>query len=146
MALLKEVIETYNVDRHRVLVVGYSLGAEGAWYYASKHPDLFTAAIPIAGSPPADYATMNWSVPMLAIHSKADEVFPFSVVSEAIATLERKGVDCIQLYPLENISHYESNKFVEPLTQGVTWVKEVWDTNAPSAEAQHDSDSSPDLK
>jgi predicted peptidase len=133
MALLREVCETYNVDRQRVLLVGYSMGAEGVWHYAGRHPDFFTAAIPIAGHPPSDYLSTNWSVPMLVIHSRSDEVFPFKQVADAVNSLEARGNSPVQLYALEGISHYESGRFIEPLEQAVAWVQQVWKANAADA-------------
>ena len=130
MALLAEICETYNIDRKRVLVIGYSLGAEGAWQYAGKYPDFFTASIPVSGHPPDDYLTTTWTVPMLVIHSTADEVFPFSAVSEAVKALEAREDGVVQIYPLEGISHYDSGAFIEPLKEAATWVQQVWDANA----------------
>ena len=128
MALLNEVCKTYNVDKSRILVLGYSMGAKGTWHFAGKHPDFFTAAIPIAGHPPIDYMDTRWTVPMLAIHSNTDEVFPFQVVDDAVRKLQARG-DQVQIFPLKDISHYESGRFVEPLEEAVSWVKQVWDSN-----------------
>lgn len=129
MGLMNKVCETYNVDRDRVVVVGFSLGAEGAWHYAGKHPDFFKAAIPIGGRPPDDYLATEWKIPLLAIHSTADEVFPYRVVNEAITSLKARG-DQVQIYALEGVSHYETTRFNEPLKEAAGWVKEVWDLNA----------------
>lgn len=129
MALMNEVCNTFNVDRKKVAVVGYSLGAEGAWHLAGKYPDFFTAAIPVAGHPPSDYLKTNWTVPTLAINSTADEIFPFKFVDDAVKQLQARG-DQVQLFALDEISHYESNKFVEPMTEAATWIKQVWQANA----------------
>ena len=51
MALLEGILETYNIDRARILVTGFSLGGRGTWFFATRHPDFFTGAIPIAGRP-----------------------------------------------------------------------------------------------
>ena len=50
MALLQNVMKEYAVDRRRILVTGFSLGGRGTWFMSSRHADLFTGAIPIAGA------------------------------------------------------------------------------------------------
>jgi predicted peptidase len=47
---LEEVVTQYNGDRNRLYLTGDSLGGLGTWMVAANHPDLFAAAMPIAGS------------------------------------------------------------------------------------------------
>src|SRR5688572_21282158 len=49
LALMDAVAREFAVDARRVAVVGFSMGAAGAWYLPSRHPERFTAAIVIAG-------------------------------------------------------------------------------------------------
>ncbi len=130
IGLVHKICETYNVDRQRILILGYSSGATGVWHLAGRHPDLFTAAIALAGRPTDDYLETNWSVPMLVIHSRSDEVFPFADVTQAVQQMRARVGGIIQLYELDAISHYESAKFIEPLKEAVEWVQEVWNSNA----------------
>ncbi len=51
---LEEVVVKYNGDRNRLTVTGVSLGGDGTWDVATDHPNLFAAAMPIAGQ--GDYA------------------------------------------------------------------------------------------
>ncbi|MGI9516366.1 MAG: dienelactone hydrolase family protein [Pirellulaceae bacterium] len=144
MALANKICETYNIDRDRILLMGYSTGATGVWHLAGRYPDFFTAAIALAGRPTSDILEMDWKVPMLVIHSRDDEVFPFSEVSEAVQEMQARVGGIVQLYELDGISHYESAKFFEPAKEAVTWVQEVWNTNAASnnAEGQENQDAS----
>ncbi len=129
MALLNEICKTYPIDRNRVLVTGYSLGGRGTWHFASRFPDFFTAAIPIAGRPPLNYAEINWTVPMLCIQSTSDEVFPIAATREAIEQLNRRDLT-VQLYELDQVSHYESMKYIEPLKHAMDWAEQVWDARS----------------
>jgi predicted peptidase len=55
LQVLEEVVQRYHGDRHRLYLTGLSLGGSGAWQFAYDHPDLFAAAMPVAGcagSPP----------------------------------------------------------------------------------------------
>jgi predicted peptidase len=74
-ALLDMVMAHYAIDKKRVAVTGYSMGGTGSWHLAEKFPELFSAAIPIASRPPASAA--GWRLPVLAIHSRDDQVAPF---------------------------------------------------------------------
>jgi predicted peptidase len=56
-ALLDMVVSRYAIDKNRIAVTGYSMGGAGAWFFAEKFPQRFSAAIPIAAGlrppPPA---------------------------------------------------------------------------------------------
>ena len=73
MALLQKVLAEYTIDRKRVLVTGFSLGGRGTWFMASHHPDLFTAAIPMAASTGDEPLERLATMPTYIIHSRADE-------------------------------------------------------------------------
>lgn len=77
-----------------------------------------------------NYSEIAWEIPMLVVHSRSDEVFPFRDTQQAVAAIEASGNTAVQLYSLEKISHYESTKYVEPLKEAVAWVKQVWDAHA----------------
>ena len=46
---LAEAKRTFSVDEDRVYLAGESMGGQGTWWVASRHPDLFAAAAPIFG-------------------------------------------------------------------------------------------------
>jgi predicted peptidase len=122
-ALLDEVTARYAIDRKKVVVTGYSMGGAGTWHFAQKFPELFSAAIPVSGRPPASAA--GWRTPVFAIHSRDDEVVPFDPTEARIAELEKAGVNA-KLLPLSGINHYETSRFREALRQSVSWLREVW--------------------
>ena len=122
-ALLGAIERTYSIDPRRVVVMGFSMGGAGTWYWADKYPDRFSAAIPLAGSPTGLVA--NWRVPVFAIHSRDDQVVPIGPTIQRIADLKAKGVNA-QLLEVQGISHYETNRFAAPLREAVPWLKEVW--------------------
>ena len=67
-ALLDGVMSSYNIDKKRIAITGFSMGGAGAWYFADKYPDRFTAVIPVAGRP-TPYAA-GWRLPVFAVHSR----------------------------------------------------------------------------
>jgi len=122
-ALLDMVLANYAIDKTKVAVTGYSMGGAGSWYFAEKFPERFSAAIPVAGRPPA--SASGWRLPVLAIHSRDDQVAPFDPTEARIAELQKAGVNA-KLIPLTGITHYQTNRFRDALRQAVPWLREVW--------------------
>ena len=122
-ALLEAVMASYSIDAKKVLVTGFSMGGAGVWHFAGKYPDRFSAAVAVAGRPPESAA--GWRVPILAVHSRNDEVVPIGPAETRIAELKKAGVRA-EFIPLTGISHYETNRFVDGLRRAVPWIKETW--------------------
>ena len=122
-ALLDMVLAHYSVDKKKVAVTGFSMGGEGSWHFAEKFPERFSAAIPIAGKPPQ--SASGWRLPVLAIHSRDDQVAPFDPTEARIAELQKAGVNA-KLIALTGITHYETARFKDALRQAVPWLEEVW--------------------
>ncbi|HYR88226.1 MAG TPA: alpha/beta fold hydrolase [Terriglobia bacterium] len=121
--LLEAVLASYSIDTKKILVTGFSMGGAGVWHFAGKYPDRFSAAVPVAGRPPESAA--GWRVPILAIHSRNDEVVPIGPAEARIAELKKAGLRA-DFIALTGISHYETNRFVDGLRRAVPWIKETW--------------------
>jgi len=122
-ALLDMVIARYAIDKKKIAVTGYSMGGTGSWHFAEKFPQRFSAAIPIAGTPPESAA--GWRLPVLAIHSRDDQVAPFAPTEARIAQLQKAGVNA-KIVLLNGITHYETDRFRGALQQAIPWLREVW--------------------
>jgi predicted peptidase len=120
---LDMVLAHYSIDKKKIAVTGYSMGGAGSWHFAEKFPERFGAAIPVSGRPPA--SASGWRLPVLAIHSRDDQVAPFGPTEARIAELQKAGVNA-KLIPLTGITHYETNRFRDALRQAVPWLREVW--------------------
>ena len=121
--LLDFVLAQYAIDEKKIAVTGYSMGGTGSWHFAEKFPERFSAAVPVAGRPPT--SASGWRLPVLAIHSRDDQVAPFDPTEARIAELEKAGVNA-KLIPLTGITHYETSRFRDALRQAVPWLQEVW--------------------
>jgi len=122
-ALLEAVMASYSIDAKKVLVTGFSMGGAGVWHFAGKYPDRFSAAVAVAGRPPESAA--GWRVPIVAVHSRNDEVVPIGPAETRIAELKKAGLRA-EFIALTGISHYETNRFVDGLRRAVPWIKETW--------------------
>jgi predicted peptidase len=122
-ALLEMVLAGYSVDTKKIVVTGYSMGGTGSWHFAAKYPERFSAAIPLAGRPPE--SASGWRLPILAIHSRNDQVAPIGPTETRIAELQKSGVNA-KLIALTGITHFETHRFVVGLRQAVPWLREIW--------------------
>jgi predicted peptidase len=122
-ALLDFVMASYAIDRNKVAVTGYSMGGAGAWHFAEKFPERFSAVVPVSGRPPKSAA--GWRLPVFAIHSHDDQVVPFGPAEARIEELQKAGVNA-KLIALSGVTHYETTRFRDALRQSIPWLREVW--------------------
>jgi predicted peptidase len=125
MAFLEQVMRDYKIDRQRILVVGFSLGGRGTWFMASHHPDLFTAAIPMAASIGDEPTDRLATMPTYVIHSRDDEVVPFAPAERNARALE-KLERTIKFEWLQGVGHFQMGGYVESLRRAGRWVGEQW--------------------
>ena len=123
IALLDAVQVAYRTDTRRVVVMGFSMGGAGTWHFASRFPERFSAAIPMAGRPPAEVGA--WNMPILAIHSRADASVPIGPAEARIRQLQNRGVRA-DMITVDGIPHYETGRFAETLRRAVPWLRATW--------------------
>jgi len=121
--LLDRVARRYDTDPARVVVTGFSMGGAGTWHFASAHPERFSAALPVAGRPPASEG--NWRVPVFAVGSRRDAVVPIGPTVERIAELKAKGLTA-EMVILETPTHYQTAAHADGLSRAVSWLKALW--------------------
>ncbi len=87
----------FSIDRSRVVVSGYSLGAYAAYALAETWPDLFAEAFSVVGAPPANgmntelLGNLRW-VPLLAWNQADDSEVPYTDARSAEAELTALGL------------------------------------------------------
>lgn len=130
LALLERIFREYTVDRARVLVVGFSMGGRGTWFFSSHHAGLFTAAIPMAASTGNEPVDTLARVPTYIIHSRRDQVVPFGPAERNARELERLGRTVV-FDPLDAPTHFEMGAYVPALRRAGAWVAARWNDAAP---------------
>ena len=124
MALIAAVRDEFAIDRRKIAVVGFSLGGSGTWFLSARHPDLFTAAIVMAGRSAEPLANLA-KVPTYVIHSRNDEVVPFAQAEQRADALERMGRP-VRFDALADVGHYDMGGYLAALQNGGRWVREQW--------------------
>lgn len=125
MAVVARVMAEYAVDRSRVVVTGYSMGGRGTWDQAARHPDLYTAAIPMAASTGTLAAGRLGQQPTFVIHSRRDERVPFAPAEQNARALAGAGKP-VHFEAVNDFTHFEMFRYVEALRRGGRWVAERW--------------------
>ena len=125
LALIEHTLSRYSIDRRRILVVGFSLGGRGTWFMASHHPEIFTAAIPMAASIGDEPVERLGTMPTYIIHSEDDEVVPFEPAERNARQLEKLGRP-VHFEALSGIGHFAMGGYIDSLRRAGRWVAERW--------------------
>ncbi len=74
--ILLSVIDEYAVDESRIYITGLSMGGFGSFTYLETYPDLFAAAVPMAGAAFPDEETVETikNIPLWMFHGTQDNV------------------------------------------------------------------------
>jgi predicted peptidase len=123
--LLRKIQDEYAIDRRRVLVTGFSMGGRGTWFMASHHPDVFTAAIPMAASTGDEPVDRLAKMPTYVIHSRDDERVPFAPAEKNARELEKLG-RTIRFEELQGVGHFSMGGYIDALRRAGRWVEERW--------------------
>jgi predicted peptidase len=123
IALLDGVMKAYSIHSKRVIVTGFSMGGAGAWYFALKYPERFSALVPVAGRPTGE----NLKIPVFAIHSTADKVVPIGPAKALITALKKKGHNA-RIVISTKLKHFDVSSYARHLKESVTWIRAVWKT------------------
>ena len=93
MQVLAQVKTLYNVDPHRVYLMGHSMGAIGTWKIAAKYPDIWAALGAFSGQgTPATVANMQ-RIPQFVVHGDADPTVNVAGSRAMVAAMKALGVD-----------------------------------------------------
>lgn len=84
----------------RPVVLGFSQGGMLTFALASRHPELFAAALPIAGAPVGELPVPSRGVPLVAFHGEADARIAPEGARARVAALREAGQEAeLRLYP-----------------------------------------------
>ena len=95
LASVKELIDAYlgnpKVDRSRIYVMGFSMGAVGTYDIVLHYPEIFAAAIPISGGIAAGHMKEARDVSFRIFHGDSDPSVPVECSRRAYRELSAAG-------------------------------------------------------
>ena len=126
---LIDLAATYlPVDHGKIVVMGYSNGGNGSWFFGESQPNVFSAAIPVASS----YNTITngnarlMEIPMYVIHGENDELFDIQMTQDWVQATVDVGSD-ITFEMAPGLTHIEPCNYVTYIQNAADWlVNEVW--------------------
>ncbi len=121
--LTQSVMETYGIDRKKVVITGYSLGGEGTWFIGSRHQDLFTGAIPVAA--PVARGDEAWKIPVYVIHSDKDEVVSYNSAKRHADALKGKGTK-LEFKTVSGLGHFNISAYGIHVNNAIKWLQGEW--------------------
>ena len=104
LALIDALTTTLPIDRGRIGLVGFSMGASTAWNLVHARPGFFAAAIPIAGVPRDDQATAAGATRLWVIHGNRDDENPIRHDRRAFVPLAEAGAS-IRFSEIDQLGH-----------------------------------------
>lgn len=92
--VVEEIASTYNVDRDRIYLVGYSRGAFSAFQIIQNYPDIYAAVVAVSGGGIPHYLdrVRAWT-PFWIFHGTNDETVKFSESVQMVQKLKELGGD-----------------------------------------------------
>lgn len=120
LSLIRIIPEVWPVDRHRIIITGYSLGGRGAWYYPDKYPELFLAAIPVASRP---VGFLSGIVPHYIVHGRRDEVCDVESIIQAYKIMKVKKRNVI--LQLGDFTHAQTSGYIILLQESIEWINSL---------------------
>ena len=126
LTLIDNVKTDYNIDTTKIIIGGYSMGGVGTWYHAVHHSDIFKYAVPISSLPPNYMRPIKSIIPTYTIHGESDELFSIQTANDVVREIKQYG-NLIRLTEVKNATHYQTDKFIQPLTDAIEWVESKWD-------------------
>jgi len=90
----------YPIDRDRIYIIGFSMGGMGVYRALEMQPDLFAAAIPIAGNGDPAKASLYYRTPIQIFHGGQDRnVYPAAARRMDVALRAAGGHPQLNLFP-----------------------------------------------
>jgi predicted peptidase len=120
MAALDRTISEFSIDDRRVYLTGLSMGGNGSWYLAWRHPDRWAGVVVVCGflglgpfpsflpagtsDPAAAVAEKIRHLPIWVFHGDADKTVPVTASREVVAALQKAGAT-VKYTELPGVGH-----------------------------------------
>lgn len=121
--LTELAIKHWPINPKQVIVIGYSLGGEGAWKLGVKRPELIRTIVPMATDPTDFIASIPASSSVYIIHPEHDTSITIETLNKQIETAQSRGVN-IQFSIVNGAQHADWDLASSEVLLAVDWVKD----------------------
>jgi predicted peptidase len=118
---IAEIQKRYSIDKKRISLTGLSMGGAGTFALGAKHPELFSAFIPICGKTSKRNAKALAKNPTWIFHGEADTVNPASLSDMIYKAIKEEGGD-VQLTLYHGIGHNSWDKAYSKEQGAIEWL------------------------
>jgi predicted peptidase len=85
--LISVLAKQYPIDRSRIYVMGFSMGASGVWDLITRQPGTFAAAVAVSGYTEPWKARRLRRMPIWVFHGAWDTWVPVSESRQMVAAM-----------------------------------------------------------
>ena len=120
LELIEKIIKENKIDPLRIYITGLSMGGFGTWDFIARKPNLFAAAIPMAGYSDPNQIEKIKEIPIWIFHGNKDKWNPVEGSRKMYSLLSNVHADV--RYSEYNLGHGETFKkaFKEP--ELISWM------------------------
>jgi predicted peptidase len=93
--LIQNLVAKYPIDTNRLYITGLSMGAQGAWDYITRYPDLFAAAIIMSAGGDPNKMDKIKHMPLWTFHGDMDKAVSVNGMRATVEALKQYGSDVI---------------------------------------------------
>lgn len=90
-ALIQDQIEKHRIDTDRIYLTGISRGGFAVYRLAVQYPDMFAAAVIVAGGGPTPFARWCKEVPFWFFHGDYDIIVPAEEARRLVKAIKAAG-------------------------------------------------------
>ena len=121
LELIEHIMISKPIDKERIYLVGLSMGGFGTWEFTARRPDLFAAAVPMAGFSDPDQIEKIRHIPFWIFHGGADEANPVEGSRNMYSLLKTAGAD-VRYTEYPDADHGTSFKLAFQEEQLIPWM------------------------
>lgn len=105
--ILADTQKNFRVDKQQIVITGLSYGGFGTWYMASKHPEMFSAMVPVVGwgHPTLVEPIAQHKIPLWVFAGGRDDAVPVKYFYAGLNKLETLGHKSLRFTIHEDMGH-----------------------------------------
>lgn len=88
---LADAEKDYAIDTARVSLTGMSSGGKGTWWIGGRHPEIFSAIVPMGGFDSYESVPQLRNMPIWALHNSGDWVVPVGGTRQMVQQIRAAG-------------------------------------------------------